>query len=67
MRGSCASTEGADPGRLKFFMYEPPELNHNFLRACARYRELRSLAKAENTAEVGMARTLARYGTHHIH
>jgi hypothetical protein len=44
-----------------FYMYEEAALNHAFLRHCPRFRELRLASKAENTAEVGLYRALARH------
>ena len=46
-----------------FYMYEEPALNHHWLRHCSRFRELRLASKAENTAEAGLHRVLAR---HHL-
>lgn len=50
-----------DAAAAQFYMYEQPELNHKWLRHCARYKELRYASKAENTAEVGMHKVLARH------
>ena len=44
-----------------FYMYDAPELNHRWLRHCARFRELRHSSKAENSAEVGLHKVLARH------
>jgi hypothetical protein len=53
-------SEKAAPA-ARFFMYDEPALNHRWLRHCARYKELRLASKAENTAEVGLYKALARH------
>ena len=61
MAGCTAERIDGHFSAQSFYMYDAPELNHRWLRHCARFRELRHSSKAENSAEVGLHKVLARH------